>query len=190
MSESKKQIRIACEGASSLPWEEVVPFQGKLKILHREQFDKLRGQILNTGFSAPLIIWRNDGKYFLMDGHQRLIVIKHLVQKEGYDCPPLPVAWVEAANMQEAYRKCLSIASQYGRVDQEGLKDFMDAGGLGAEVVDEFNFQEVESEEFQEEYFGDDGSEEEEQPPNKDENKTPEKMPAAHKCPSCGHEFD
>lgn len=187
MPEVEKRIRIACEGAASLPWVDVVPFQGKLKILHREQFDKLRGQILNTGFSAPLIIWRNDGKNFLMDGHQRLIVIKHLVQKEGYDCPPLPVAWVQAANMQEAYRKCLSIASQYGRVDKEGLKEFMVAGDLGPEAVDEFNFQEVDSEEFQEEYFGDPEAE----PPDPTDTPPDTGPPEpAHKCPSCGHQFD
>lgn len=185
-------IRITCQGAATAPWDSLTPFQGSLKHLQPEQFQKLRAQILATGFSAPLIAWKHEGKLHLMDGHQRLRVIRHLVEQEGYECPRLPVDWVQAVSIQEAYRKCLSLASQYGRVTEEGLHDFMTMAELGAGDMDGFNFQEVNSEEFRSEYFEDvpqgDPAAGGDQGRLDQKDKKPETLKIT--CPKCGHEYE
>ncbi len=180
-----KRIRIACKGAATADWKILVPFQGGLKDLKKDNFDKLRNQILTTGFSAPFIIWKDGGKLHVMDGHQRLRVIKKLVEVEGYQCPPLPVDWVEAISIQEAYRKCLSMASQYGTINQQGLYEFSKSGGLSMDQLTEVEFPDIDMDAFQQEYF-EPGNEEEE------ESATTQGSPEGPKttCPNCGHEFE
>jgi hypothetical protein len=117
---SDKAIRIECEAADLIELDELSGFQGELKALSDEDRAKLRNVILEYGFSAPIIAWRDADKRHVLDGHQRMKVL-HGLREEGYSIPPLPVAWVAAGSKAEAKRKLLTIASSYGRTTREGL---------------------------------------------------------------------
>jgi ParB-like chromosome segregation protein Spo0J len=168
-------IRIACEGARKLPISSLKEFQGDLKSLSVDNFERLKNEIIERGFSAPFFVWQNDQTNYLLDGHQRFRTLKAMA-KEGYEIPDLPVVLIEAKNKKEAKHKLLSYASQYGKIETQGLYEFAgDAGFTLEELKDHFSFPDVDFDSFQEEFFDVD-TEKDEAP---DEVISP-------KCPTCG----
>lgn len=144
MSDEERAIRITCKGASELPYTELVPLQGDLKNLSMENFQKLRRQIIDLGFSDPVVVWKHEEKWYIISGHQRLRTIKQMVEDEGYTCPPLPVSIVEADNVTQAKKKILALTSQYGEITESGLVDFIEDAGLDAAELDaSFRFPEI-----------------------------------------------
>src|SRR5215831_14591709 len=73
---------------------------------------------------ANLTPWQSDDKNYILDGTQRDRVLKRMAE-EGYKIPPLPCALIQAKNRKEAAEKILLISSQYGRVTDEGLYEFL-----------------------------------------------------------------
>lgn len=67
-----KTINIACITRDALPLDDLVPFQGSLKSLSKEDFAKLRREIVDTGFAFPIFVWQNEGSNFIIGGHQRV----------------------------------------------------------------------------------------------------------------------
>jgi len=142
------KIRIKCKGADVLALDEMVPFQGELKSLSEENYEKLSKEILKYGFSAPFFIWRNAGKHYLLDGHQRHRTIARLGE-EGHEVPKLPVIWVEAKSMKEAKHKLLAITSQYGKMSDTSLTDYMKDAKLDFdEVMESFDFSDIDLDEM------------------------------------------
>lgn len=119
-----KAIQIACEGADVLELHQLEPFQDELKELSEENAKRLTHEILTDGFSDPFNVWRNEGHFYLIDGHQRRVVL-YALEDLGYEVPPLPVVWVDADSFEQAKRKVLSQAAQYGRITFEGLSKFI-----------------------------------------------------------------
>lgn len=155
----KQRIQIKCRGADSVPYNKLNPLQGNLKDLSDENYSKLKKEILELGFSEPISVWENDGKLFLLNGHQRHRVIKRMVETEDFDCPPLPISIIEAATLKEAQKKILSLTSQYGQITGQGLYDFaLDAGLSFDEINESFRFPEIDFDEWKLEFFKDDGS--------------------------------
>jgi hypothetical protein len=98
-------------------------FQNGMKTLSDANYAKLRGEIEETGFSFAVHAWRDKGKLFILDGHQRVACLKRMVQEGAVDkATEIPVVLVEAKNFKEAKRKCLAAASQFGEFNIEGLK--------------------------------------------------------------------
>lgn len=124
-----KKIKIACKGADQLPLDSFEHFQGDLKSLSEDSFKKLKREILKRGFSFPIHIWKNGEKFSVIDGHQRLRCLGQMA-KEGYEIPLIPVVYVHAKDEQEARMKVLSGASQYGRVERDGLYQFMEMSNV------------------------------------------------------------
>ena len=135
-------VRITCTGASVVDIAELSGFQGTLKTLTPTNAAKLRAQIVDTGFSEPISIWQHDGKNLVLNGHQRLTVL-NLMRMEGWHVPAVPVSLVEAADEDEARRKVLAFASQYGSVTTEGLAAFLDTTELALPELEGFVFPEV-----------------------------------------------
>jgi DNA modification methylase len=149
----ERTIRIACQGALTLPHSELVPFQGGLKSLGEEDYAKLKTEITERGFSEPISVWQSDGKNFILNGHQRLRTVQQMAQ-EGWEIPPLPVSLIFASSYKEAKHKCLSLASQYGKVEGDGLYEFIMDAELDPEMVfDSFRFPEIDFEDFKAEFF-------------------------------------
>jgi hypothetical protein len=148
-------IRIACEGSDTLDLESISILQGELKELSKKNYDRLRNSIVRNGFSAPLFIWTDKGgTNYLLDGTQRHRVLSKM-KSEGYEIPPLPVAYIEAADIKDARQKLLFILSQYGEVTRQGLYEFVIDADFELSELDSFRLPDVEMESFKAEFFED-----------------------------------
>lgn len=121
MNKSPKRILpVKCDPENRLrrmPLEQIKKFQGNLKELRAEQYDKLRASMESKGFFAPVFVW-NDR---LVDGHQRLNVL----EREGWDVEGgIPVVEIEATDEKDAAEKLLLLSSTYGKVEPQGLYEF------------------------------------------------------------------
>jgi hypothetical protein len=113
-------------GLPTLDYRTIKELQGELKDLHHIEQEKLKRVLTEDGFDVPLFVWKNqkDGQYYLLDGHQRVRVMKaYDMNDEGnYHVPVVAFA---APNEQAAKAKLLKITSQYGRITQDGLDEFL-----------------------------------------------------------------
>lgn len=149
-----EQIKITVTGAETVPLAKLEPFQGDLKSLEKEQYEKLRATIKKMGFSFTVHVWRNKGKNYIIDGHQRIKAVKMMVENEGVACPPIPVSLVKAKDFAEAKRKVLAGASQYGKVKDKGLFEFLQENDIPFDdVVANFDFPEIDFGDFGANFF-------------------------------------
>jgi len=121
--DGKKVIEVKCEGAAYKPIGELIDLQGDLKHLPQEKARKLKASIIKHGFIAPFFVWDNDGVLRLIDGHQRLKVLKAM-KEEGWEIPELPVVYINAEDEESAKEKLLQVSSQYGEFDISEIYDF------------------------------------------------------------------
>lgn len=113
---------------SNLPvidYRHVIPLQGNLKDLSETNHNRLLRVLNKRGFTTPLFVWYNPGDrgWYLLDGHQRhrVMTTNDLNDAGVYN---VPYVQIPGANLTEAKEQLLEIASQYGRVTQEGLDEF------------------------------------------------------------------
>lgn len=129
-------IEIKCSGDNFLALEELENFQGNLKDLSEDNYRKLKAQILQHGFMVPFFVWKSEGRNYILDGHQRETVLSRM-KKEGEDLPEaFPVVYVEAKSLKDAKAKLLAINSQYGKMTEAGLFDFVKADFDFSELKD------------------------------------------------------
>lgn len=148
------EIKIKCEGADIIQIDKLTPFQGKLKGLSDEGYQRLKQSILDLGVSFPISAWKHRNKTFILDAHQRVETLKRM-RAEGYTIPEIPVIWVEAENIKEAAKKLLAAASQYGEISTDGLFSFMESFKLDMkDLTSSFKFPEIDFESFDLTYFG------------------------------------
>ena len=146
-------VEIRTRGATMLSVESLKHFQGNLKSLSETNYLKLRKEILELGFSEPLSGWKHEDNNYLLNGHQRVRTIRRMVE-EGYNCPALPVNWVDAVDENEAKRKVLALTSQYGKMESQGLYEFLAESDITVDDIEEsFHFPEIKIEAFREEYY-------------------------------------
>lgn len=153
--------------------------QGNLKELSQANFEKLKQSILKHGVTFPFFVWQSEGKNFILDGTQRDRVLAKMAE-EGYEIPPLPAALIEAKNKKEAAEKILLISSQYGKMSEQSLDEFLAENELDMnELLDELELPALDMR-----YFGSGDFE----PTNEDDQgRLDKKNPVT--CPECGHEF-
>ena len=105
-----------------LPIEQIDSFQGKLKSINEENFEKLKSSILKYGFSFPIFVWKNK----ILDGHQRFNAVKSLIESgEKLKGGKLPIVNINANSEKEAAEKLLLINSHYAKLDQDGFELFV-----------------------------------------------------------------
>jgi len=181
-----KKVEITCAGAGIVYLDDLVDFQGNLKDLSKENYEKLKKEILDLGFSEPISVWAKDGKMYCLNGHQRRRTLMQM-RVEGYEIPPIPVNFIEAKDKKEAKKKVLALTSQYGEMTGQGLYEFsIDAGLNAGEIEEAFRFPEVDFDSWKIEFFGEGfepGTEAE-------QGKLDEKKPIVTQCPNCGECFD
>jgi len=151
----KQEIKITCDVKLFIALENLHAFQGSLKSLSDVNYQKLKKQILQEGFCAPVFVWKNDGKYYLCDGHQRTITLNKM-KTEGYKVPDVPAVEIQAKTKREAKKKLLSYVSQFGKVDPKGLYQYILDAELTIEDMSDFEIPEINMEAFKEEFFPDD----------------------------------
>lgn len=150
----KKVIEIACRGAGALELEEYTALQGKLKSLDVVDYERLRDLIIDLGFSDPIAIWKQKSKYYMLNGHQRVAVIRRMVEKEGWECPPLPFCLIEAPNLKVAKDKLLALSTQFGRIEGDGLYNFLQGQESSAEeLMKKYRFADFSMRDFIDSYL-------------------------------------
>jgi hypothetical protein len=180
----KPSIKISCKGAVNIALGELVQLQGDLKELSEVNFRKLRASILKNGITFPLFVWQDEDTNFILDGTQRDRVLRKLAA-EGYDIPPLPCALITAKDKREACEKILLISSQYGKMTNESLYEFISKNDLGfLELEEMLDLPQINLEEFKVGWL----QEPDFEPASADEQgRLDKKNPIT--CPECGHEF-
>src|SRR5262245_22219154 len=179
-----KTIAIRCTAAVNLQLRELTPLQGELKELTEANFEKLKRSILKHGISFPFFIWQDNGTYFMLDGTQRDRVLRKLAA-EGYHIPALPCAIITAKDKREACEKILLISSQYGKMTNESLYEFISKNELEfLELEEMLDLPQIKLEEFKIGWL----QEPDFKPASADEQgRLDKKNPVT--CPECGHEF-
>ncbi len=129
METSLGPIPIKCTASNFISLDDIHPLQGDLKTLDKKQFDKLKTSLLKYGVTFPIFLWKSGDKNYIIDGTQRDRVL-HLMRQEGYEIPPLPADFIEAADEREAKEKILLLSSQYGKMSEETLYEFIQASGM------------------------------------------------------------
>ena len=148
-----EKIEIKCRGATTLNPSLLKDFQGNLKSLSNDDFLRLKKQIVDLGFSEPISVWKHGKDHFILNGHQRLRTIQKMME-EGWQCDALPCNLIEAKTKEEAKRKLLSLTSQYGKMERQGLYEFLqDTDIKPEELFTNFRFPEIDLPSFTEEYF-------------------------------------
>ncbi len=140
-----KTVRVEVEAAGNLALNLLTPLQGELKILKDENYEKLKHEIVEDGFSFAFSVWESedDGKIYILDGHQRLETLKRMAS-EGYSVPAVPVNFVEAKDIKQAMRKLLAAASNYGTMQKDGLLEFLELAEIDhEELVMSFQFSDL-----------------------------------------------
>ena len=172
-------IQIRCKAAVNLDLANLTPLQGDLKELSELNFTKLKQSILRHGITFPFFVWQSEGTNYILDGTQRDRVLLKLVAG-GYECPPLPCALIDAKDKREAAEKILLISSQYGKMTNNSLEDFLAENDLDLSgLQDELELPSIDLE-----FFGDSDF----QPSSADDQgRLDKKNPV--QCPECGHEF-
>ncbi len=87
--------------------------------------EKLVESILKYQFIAPFMVWHNDGVNYCLDGRHRFLDLEK-VAASGKEVPELlPATFVDCANMKEAAELVLVYSSNYAKITQQGLLDFV-----------------------------------------------------------------
>ena len=173
-------VQIRCKAAVNLDLANLTPLQGDLKELSQSSFNKLKQSILRHGITFPFFVWQSEGKNYILDGTQRDRVLLKLVSA-GYECPLLPCALIEARNRKEAAEKILLISSQYGKMTEESLDEFLAENDLSfLDLADELELPSIDGAYFRDpNEFGAASADE--------QGRLDKKNPMT--CPQCGHEF-
>ena len=137
------RVEIKCQGSHELDLEDLTVFQGDLKSLSEVNYRKLRKEILELGFSSPIHVWNREGTNYILDGTQRTRTLKKMVE-EGIEVPRLPIVRVQAKDIDDAKRKVLALTSQYGKIETQGLYEFMSDSDISVDDIEEsFKFPEI-----------------------------------------------
>ncbi len=181
-------IRVAYGKPIPVPISKLNALQGELKELSEQSYVKLRKEIIDTGFAFSPHVWADkSGKYWLVDGHQRIATLLRM-EKEGMKIPKIPVTPVEAKDIKEARRRVLQGVSQYGHVTQQGLFDFITAGKMDIEDITlSFDMPEIDLEEFKADFFDKIEPKDVEGSQEIFEEDVSSKL--VHTCPKCGFSF-
>lgn len=128
----KKEIKITCKGSRTVPRGELEKLQGNLVQLSQENFDKLRTLLIKYGFRFPVFVWNNK----IIDGHQRLYVLNHLIENEGFSFNQnIPVCDIEAKDEREAKELLLIARSEYGDIRKGELELFITDAGIDFQLI-------------------------------------------------------
>lgn len=97
--------------------------QGDLKNLSKEDYDRLRTSLKENGLLMPFAMWLNpaDEKMYLIDGNQR----RRVFLFENVTPFEIPYILVPGKTIDESKKNLLQISSNYGKVTEKGLTDFV-----------------------------------------------------------------
>jgi len=120
-----KELKSLIIGEEYLDLSEVEHFQANIKDISQEDVQKLAELMLSEGILDPVKVWkREDGKYFMLDGHARKLAYEWL-KKQGHKIPPYPCLILKCKNEQHAAEIVLALRTTYGQMNEDGLYEFL-----------------------------------------------------------------
>lgn len=127
--ENTLKISPSLSGLPTIDYRTLNDFQGDFKTLSEVEYTKLKLNLFGDGvipqneFFVPLMVWiePKSKKPYILDGHQRINVIKSL-NGTPYELPYIEIA---AKNKNEAKKKLALVNSQYGKITRDGWDSFM-----------------------------------------------------------------
>lgn len=141
------QVKITCGDSvnSFLSLDRLSEFQGGLKTLTEEGYQKLKKRILSNGFCFPFFTWADGEHNYILDGHQRKKTLLRM-KLEGFDIPgEFPVVFIEAEDEKQAREILLSAESRFAKIEGEGLLEFVDEFDIDLDEFDlDFDFPDEE----------------------------------------------
>lgn len=182
------------DGVIQVDVDALAPFQGDLKILSDDNYERIKNSIMDLGYSFVVHAWKQGDQVHILDGHQRVKALKRM-RENGIEVPKIPVVLVKAKDLREAKKKVLAGASQYGEMVPDGLARFMNEFKIEIpDVTMSFHFPEIDMDNFQSAYFPKDkevsfNAKERGAGPGK-ELGSEEFEQFEHTCPKCGFGFD
>lgn len=146
---AKKAVKITFDKFGYLPLHMMTPLQGDLKSLSKEDYERLKHEIITDGFSFPFAVWEDGPTIYIIDGHQRKTTLERM-KSEGYELPTeFPVGFIKAKSVEQAKHKLLAAASQYGKVQEDGLMAFLKGVSFPhEELVKSFRLPEIDIHDF------------------------------------------
>lgn len=164
--------------------------QGDLKMLTEVAYEKLKREILDTGFAFPVHVWKGPkGENYIVGGHQRVLTLKRLRDVDGFRVPQVPVIRVLADDIRQAKRRVLQDVSQYGRVSADGLVPFMDDAGFDLkDIAGSFSIPDINLDFLAKAVEPESRKKVEFLAKGKTESSAQDD-PQAHECPRCGHRY-
>lgn len=175
----------------SINWKELKPFQGNLKDLSVENYEKLKISILKNGLSFAKHVWKDEkGIINILDGHQTVRCLEKMEQ-EGYSVPLIPCVFVNADSYKQAKEKLLAITSQYGTITDQGLYEYLAESGINwRDAVESFTFDSIDFNDFAMNFYGEVQAGIEKEISNTSaEISLDDFNNLDHECPKCGFTF-
>lgn len=145
-------LKITCDVQNRANYTSLLPVQGELKSLSVESYEKLKKSILKHGIHSPIFVWDHDNKLNILDGHQRVRAYGQL-EKEGFVIPPVPIVKIQASDIKKAKEILLTLVSQYGKINSDGLYEFANEAGLEFPDLKEYDFPDFDIYKFESEFF-------------------------------------
>lgn len=142
-----KVITVECEAKTTLPLDSLIPFQDKIKITTREDYEKGRQLFIDQGITLAKHVWKNGKKYYLIDGHQTKYILTKMRDEEGFKVPKIPVVLVKAKSIKEAKLKVLAAASVFGTFDEKALEKYLKVNKIDIDyALARFEFKQIDLE--------------------------------------------
>ena len=162
----------------TIDFKNLKPLQGDLK---REITDeakiKLKNSILKYGFFVPVFVWKNNGKNYILDAHQRQKVLLEL-EVDGYEIPEIPIVEIQAKDRKDAAEKLLQINARYAKINPDTI--FFKEFKLSKVILKDIEIPELE-------IFGGEGNLKEQEDDGYSEPKENKKIAT---CPGCGADVE
>jgi hypothetical protein len=159
--EMNKKIPVRADTKLRIPFYELHELQGDLKEFPEDlDREKCKQEILKDGFTFPMAVWKDNSsdqiKWYIVDGHGRKEIVKELVEQDGYEIDPLPCVEIFAETIDDAKKLILASSSIYHRTTEQGLYNFMSDTNISVdEFLDRYSIPELDTAEFQRNYFPD-----------------------------------
>lgn len=105
----------------------------ELRFIQQENFkewvsngaEKLIESILKYQFVAPFMVWHSEGVNYCLDGRHRFLDLKYVSEQGAIVPDQLPATFIDCENMKEAAELVLVYSSNYAKITQQGLLDFV-----------------------------------------------------------------
>ena len=101
--------------------------QGNLKDLTLPNYNKLKNSIIENGFFDMPCVWQENRAIWIISGTHRIYALKKM-RLDGESVPDkITCVFIKAESRDHAKKLVLMASSQYAKVTEEGLDEFLNS---------------------------------------------------------------